>query len=271
MAKHYDVSLYKSENMQRKYYVSLCKWMMIAFIINIIAACNTNNFSEPQPAAGKNLYEFPSMFIGKWADKNYNVVETDGRHITFIDILDIKVPLDSASFIVDNLRNKTTGAISKEVRLINYDTSGKATDTSLQYVIRDPYIYKVGADKLLQTGYKYRQLKDTIIIYKNERQGIDLGNNAFLRKVTDSLFVLNISNRILIKDNYFWQVLLVQKTAHDEINFYVPSDKMKCVKCMFYEYNDNLFYDCKWKPSDVVRLMKDGFFEKTSTLKRSSK
>jgi hypothetical protein len=252
----------------KKNAINLLKIITTVWVVAIIAACNTNNFSEPQPANSTNLFEFPAMFHGKWADKDYNVVETDGKHITFVDILDIRVPLDSTVYVQDKVINKTTGAVSKHISTISYDTAGKPSDTTLEYVIREPFIYKVGSDNLLQTGYRFKQSKDTLVIFKNERQGIDLGNNAFLRKVTDSLYALNLSNRILIRDNYFWQVLLVQKTARDEINFYVPSDRMNSLSCMFYQYGDNLFYDCKWSGEEILRLIKDGYFEKTSTLTR---
>ena len=96
-----------------------------------------------------------------------------------------------------------------------------------------------------------------------------MGNNTFLRKVSDSIYVLNISNRILIRDNYFWQVAVIEKTDRDEINYYIPSDKIVTLPCMFYSHSDNFFYDCKWQPADIRKLMKDGYFEKTNVLKRT--
>jgi hypothetical protein len=247
----------------------LFNFLALAAII-IAGACNTNNFSEPQPASAKNIYEFPEMFRGYWSDRDFDMVFTDANHITFIDISQQKVPLDSSSFISIGVDSNSKGpAKFRQVNKVNYDTLGLPADTMITYIIREPLIYKMGSDHLLQTGYKYKQLKDTIVIFKNERQGIDIGNNAFLRKVSDSLYVLNISNRILIRDNYFWQVALIEKTPNDEINYYIPSDKIGTLPCMFYRYTDNFFYDCKWLPADIKKLMKEGYFEKTNVLKRT--
>jgi hypothetical protein len=246
----------------------LFNFLALAVII-IAGACNTNNFSEPQPASAKNIYEFPEMFRGYWSDRDFDMVFTDASHITFIDISQQKVALDSSSFISKGPSTFSGTVNYRQVNKISYDSLGLPADTIITYVIREPLIYKMGSDNLLQTGYKYKQIKDTIVIFKNERQGIDIGNNAFLRRVTDSLYVLNISNRILIRDNYFWQVALIEKTPNDEINYYIPSDKIGSLPCMFYSYTDNFFYDCKWGPEDIKRLMKEGYFEKTNVLKRT--
>ena len=139
------------------------------FAILILGACNTNNFSEPQPVKGNNIYQFPGMFHGYWSDKDFDLVFTDSSHITFIDISQQKISLDSSSYITSGLDPDHQKTKYRQVNKVNYDSLGLPSDTSITYIIREPLIYKMGMDNLLQTGYYYKESKDSIIIYKNER------------------------------------------------------------------------------------------------------
>lgn len=243
--------------------------LAMALVILLAEACSTNNFSEPQPVAQQNIYSIPKMFRGYWTDKDFELLFVDSSSVRFIDIAEERIPLDSAHLLADKADVSNPAVKYRQINKVSYDTLGVAYDTSIAYIIRDPYIYKLTVDDLLETGYKYRQTKDAVIVYKNEKQGIDIGNNAFLRRVSDSLYVFNISNRILIRNNYWWQVTLVEKTAAGEINFYVLSDKIKTISTMFYSYTDYYYYDSNWSAEDLKRLMKEGYFEKTNTFKRT--
>jgi hypothetical protein len=251
-----------------KIFIQQTQQLLLYTITIAFSSCSTNNFSEPQPVAQKNIYSIPKIFRGNWTDKDFARLFVDSSSVSFIDIAEEKITLDS-NFILVNKTNISNPAIRyRQINKVSYDTLGLPYDTSIAYIIRHPLIYKITNEDLLETGYKYKQVKDTVIIYRNEKQGIDMGNNAFLRKVTSNMYVFNISNRILIRNNYWWQITLAEKTPNDEINFYVLSDKIKTINPMFYSYTDYYYYDAQWKPADILRLMKEGYFEKTNTFKR---
>ena len=244
------------------------RWLLLSCIVIISGACSTNNFSEPQPIKEENIYQLPEMFRGYWSDREFDLIFADDEHIQFIDIEEQKVLLDSSLIITEKANAFNPNVTYRQINKVSYDSAGVAYDTSIAYIIRDPFIYKITPDDQLQVGYKYKLDKDTLRIFKKEIQGIDLGNNAFLRRVSDSLYVLNISNKILIRDNFWWQVTVVEKTAKDEINYYIPSDKMPSLNCMFYKYTDNFYYDCKWDAAGIKQMIREGYFEKTNVLKR---
>ena len=65
------------------------------------------------------------MFRGYWSDRDFDMVFTDASHITFIDISQQKVPLDTASFI-SNAVGASPGEKGRfrQVNKVNYDSLG---------------------------------------------------------------------------------------------------------------------------------------------------
>jgi len=162
----------------------------------------------------------------------------------------------------------------KVMQTISYDSLKHPVDTTDNYIVYRHKIYEKTQDRLLEKGYSYYSNGDTIVVLKKDTLTIDLGQNAFLRKLGDSLYVLNIKKGILSDemDPAWWRVMLLQKTADDKIVQWEPFSKTGQLGCMFYERpsKSNYFYfDCQWSAAELLRLKAEGYFTKGATLMRT--
>jgi hypothetical protein len=87
--------------------------------------------------------------------------------------------------------------------------------------------------------------------------------------------MLNILNRALgntsAELNDWWQLVLLEKNDQRSFNVWENSSKLEKLPCMFYP-RDSLvglhYYNCAWTTIELLRLIKEGYFELNTTMYR---
>ncbi|MBL7707507.1 MAG: hypothetical protein JNJ86_00475 [Chitinophagaceae bacterium] len=159
------------------------------------------------------------------------------------------------------------------VRSIRYDSLQKRTDTVYNYMLHDNFIYEVGDKGLLEKGYPYLTAGDTILFTKRDTLCIDMGQNAFLRKLNKQFYVLNIRSRILGEEissfNNWWRIFVLEKREDGSIQLWIPASKAAKLPCMFYSVDaESYYFDCSWTTDEMVRLLNEGYFVVTDKLSK---
>jgi hypothetical protein len=244
--------------------------LFVLFSVTILfCSCDIHNFSMPQPIDKENIYEFPEEFQGRWInagmDESFFVSKKYGLLISH-DTTEIS----TESLSKRNLKGEyLEPTLYNSFRTIYYDSEKRPFDTVDNYVLRGQYIY----EKFSGLGRRYRYIihHDTITIFKNDTTCIDLGRNAFLRQINKNLYSLNICNRILGRDaneyENWWTVILLENQANKCIRSWEMTSKMENMSCMFYAETDreiSYYFDCQWTAADMLRLVKEGYFEPSS-------
>lgn len=158
-------------------------------------------------------------------------------------------------------------------KTIFYDTLKRPADTTDNYLIYGNMIYQKDNERFLETGYPFYMDHDTIVVSRKDTITIDLGQNAFLRKLTGNLYALNF-RKVLIgdeNDQSWWMLILLEKTPAGTIIRWECSSKTGMLDCMFYDRaskSDHFYFDCSWTTAELLRLKKEGYFKKTAELKR---
>lgn len=245
----------------------------------LFSSCNAYNFSQPQPVDKINIYEFPKEFIGQWFAKNEP--ESDCYIITSKNVLLI---MHDTERIVNGAWPQLTDSgdylyppdQSRGFKTINYDSLKKPVDTIDHFLVRGQYIYERDPERFLGKGYPYGIKNDTIIIIKNDTTCIDLGKNAFLRQLSKNFYVLNIRKTILDYDEFndWWQIMILEKKEDQTVNIGECTDKAGELSCMFYDRSsksDIFYFDCQWTTADMLRLVKEGYFEVSSNNYKGAK
>jgi len=281
----------------------------------LFISCDFYNFSEPQPYDKEKLYRFPDELQGKWKGKDsaitygidftvpvngkggylFNTEYDRGNKMTLENTKEdtnFYCIYKNYMILVFSEKEKIiTGAWPKLIRKnefmyppkrfghqyeIKYDSLNKPVDTISKYIISGNRIYEKDEDRYLSRGYDFTRVKDTITILKKDSVYIDLGQNAFLRKLTDSIYVLNINNTILAlgEREDWWRLIILEIAGKDKFIEWECSGKTGELPCMFYDRPskyDQFYFDCRWSSSEMLRLMKDGYFEKTEFRERVAK
>lgn len=288
--------------------------LVIISIAFILGSCSSYNFSHPQPYDKENIYQFPDAFLGKWigeedtatydfdftvplnqksgdsyrdennaGNKSRTIDDNDSAfyiiysdYVLFVFYQKEKVlagewpKLDSKNKLV----YPPSGFRSKKE--IKYDSLNHPVDTINNYIINKDKIYEIDADHLLSKGYDFTRENDTLTITKKDSVFIELGQNAFLRKIADSLDAFNINNSVIARGEYenWWMLIILEMNADGKLSQWDCSSKTGELSCMFYDlhpskYSDIYYFDCQWSSNDLRRLMKEGYFEKTSLKKIS--
>jgi hypothetical protein len=157
------------------------------------------------------------------------------------------------------------------LRSIRYDSLEKRTDTVYNYMLHDNIIYEVGDKGLLEKGYPYITIGDTILFTKRDTLCIDIGQNAFLRKLNKQFYVLNIRSRILGEEissfNNWWRIFVLEKKEEGTLQVWVPASKSAELPCMFYSVDaESYYFDCSWTTEEMLRLLQKGYFSRTDKL-----
>lgn len=260
-----------------------------ALIVVLLSSCESFNFFQAQPYDRENVYEFPEQFLGRWGgsteedDANYSDMEyhkelffIDKRYISYIINKEVKVVkgywpklVNGNEFIYPSDGNTTYAGFYS----IIYDSLNKPVDTISNYLIHQNKIFGKSMDEFLEKGYQFTVTKDTIIIFKNDTLTIDLGQNAFLRKLSDSLYVFNIKNYLLgfEQDQQWWMVLLIEISENGKLVYWECNDKINGLPCKIfnrpskYEY---LYFDCHWSAPEIMLLKNEEYFIQSDHLKK---
>jgi hypothetical protein len=253
----------------------LFRWLILLLIFTCLQSCDTYNFSQPQPVNKVNLQEFPKDFRGNWiADNDDEYVQIGKRSVTMIQKVS-KAKIVTGAW--PRLNKEGTLVYppfyNSGLQTIRYDSLNRPIDTLNNFLLRPNAIYHINAEGLLDNGYSYRLDDDTINIAESDTVVIDLGRNAFLRKLRDGFYVLNISNALM--EGYFnsdksnwWQLVLLEQRNDDQIFIWYWTNKLIQQPAMFYTHEDTYYFDCRWTEDDLMQLIKEGNFQQGDQLRR---
>ncbi|HEX7457399.1 MAG TPA: hypothetical protein VF301_03105 [Ginsengibacter sp.] len=254
--------------------------LILGFIFPLLYSCGSYHYREPLPIDEKNIYEFPKEFLGHWIDKDDDDDDeyfVDKKYILFISNGKEKIAKGLWPKLDEKGNYLFPGGGYHEFSTIEYDSLKKPIDTINNFLLRGDYIYEYENKRYLNKGYPWYEQQDTIIVIKNDTFCIDLGQNAFLRKVNKNLYALNIRNRILgFNDEEFddwWHLTLLKIKRDQTVEIWEESSKLKGLSCMFQAGSplQNYYYsDCKWTKADIQKMFKDGYFEINNQLIRDT-
>lgn len=290
----------------KRAFIYRCFIIIPKSIIGLIflAGCNSYNFTEPQPVDKENIYEFPPAFRGIWIENNdttnsnnelgthysggpFN--QTSSRNLIasgqsndtdsswyVIDksfsmlIVHAKEKIAAGAWPkIDPEKTLTDAPFFNYFRRIEYDSLLNPLDTINNYVIRGNRIYEIYEERFLEKGYPFRYDGDTIVVFKNDTICVDLGQNAFLRKLNDNYYVLNIRNSILGEESSWWRLILLEMNDEPVIKLWECNSKTGELPSMFYcktIKKDIFYFDSQWSASDILKLVKEGYFTVSATL-----
>ena len=271
-------------------------------------SCNSYNFSEAQPVDKENIYEFPASFRGTWIENDQTVMLTPANGIDAQNYgggPSVTAPLskallqqatfnqtDSAWYFIEknyalvifHCKEKIAmGAWPKlddkgklffeptdhAFKKIEYDSLLNPIDTISNYVIRENKIYEISEEPFLEKGYPFFYENDTIVVLKYDTISVDLGQNAFLRKLNDSFYVLNIRNTILGEQSSWWRLIILQQHRDQSIGLWECDSKSGELPSMFFSRSikrDIFYFDSKWSAEEMLDLIEKGYFSISSTL-----
>ena len=155
------------------------------------------------------------------------------------------------------------------IKKIEYDSLQKPIDTIDNYLLRGNYIYEVDDEGMLGKGYSYLSSKDRITVFKYDTICIDLGQNAFLRKLDANFYVLNIRKTILGEESYWWRIMVLEKNNDQSFNIWECTSKSEKLPSMFYSRDSKItifYFDSKWTSAEMLRLINEGYFRISTDL-----
>ena len=278
---------------------------MLSMMTFFLFSCDNFYFTVPQPVDKDNIYEFPAEYRGYWISVgNSSGAGADlfpGAQYEGLRMRDVAfsnnttatywqndssdelflVEKKYALYIVASERMVLKGAWPRldgkggflypgdlaTQKKITYDTLRRPVDTVDNYIVSGEYIYEVQVDGFLSRSYPYRSNGDTMIVLTKDTICIDLGQNAFLRKLSDHLYALNMRTRILGTESDWWQVRLVQRTSDNHLKMWTCNSAVASLPSMFYhagtgkDHGDSYYLDSKWTSEQMLKLISEGYFE----------
>lgn len=293
----------KSRNNVFKIAGSFIGWI---FLVILFSSCSFYNFSQPQPYDQKNLYRFPDCFLGKWvetdtftSDIEFTVplnqnsgLQSSDKAFRFNQTTQSQDEGDYGFYYISKhyviLVLKEEEKLVKEAwpkyqpgkgysylpgrinsfQKIQYDSINKPVDTVDRYIIRGKLIFEKNENGYLDRGYPYKMINDTIVINKLDSIYIDLGQNAFLRKLNDSNYVFNFHQSSLLGNDggAWWNIIILQSKGKKQFYQWECNSSTANLSCMFYarpSRSNQFYFDCRWSTADMLTLMNKNYFDKT--------
>lgn len=269
-------------------------YYVLVLLCSLLASCSVYNFSNPQPDGLPDLTEFPSLLLGTWYQDSFTTsfemdipIQEQGGYLAPTDPeekTEYVIQKKYFSIISSNQTRVVKGAWPKTggnntyiypgestgnyefMQTINYDSLHRVLDTTDNYIILQKKIYNKTQEGFLGKGYHYFEDHDTLVIIRNDTLHVDLGRNAFLRKLSDSLYTLNILKYVLgsEEDQNWWMVILLELNTKGQLMQWEISGKSTALSCMIYQRNsknDYLYFDCNWTAAELLQMKKEGYWE----------
>lgn len=253
------------------HYTTLYILLFIPALSLLLGACDTYNFSHPQPVDKKDGYEFPATFQGNWVDDDSEWVQIGKNHIGML--ISEKETIVEGTWPQRDQQGQFVylAPAYKSVRSVIFDSLQVPVDTVDNYLVNGEHIYEVTEKGTLEQGYHYTKNEDTFTIEKKDTIIVDLGHNALLRDIGGGFWVLNVMNQVIGKSNRWWQLFILEKKNNETINLWYCSYQLTQLPVMFYEKNNNYYFNSKWTAAEMRKLIKQGAFEMCNQLHRQKR
>lgn len=209
------------------------KILFVTGILPFIFSCERVYISTPQPVDSKNIYSFPEKYRGVWAGEENTVMIIEKDIFRYIQKNDTKVPkheIDSSS-----------------------------------YILKDHHIYVIDKEEReLSKGFPYKIINDTVVFQEQEVYEIELGNNAFLKKVKKN-HILNTK-----QENQWWELILLNKDTNGNIivclldikdlNKFTNYEHIHSFKPEYDRYD---YIEANWTKKELLEMLDQGMFSDT--------
>jgi hypothetical protein len=255
----------------------LAEILALLFFCMTLSSCSNYYFSSPQPVDSENMYQFPKQFRGTYAtmDKDTEVVA--------IQIFEksIKLYLDQNMKIINGLyvnpgdtvgfqKADTSGVLGgwskhyavdkpfESMLSIKFDSLNHPVDTVRNYILKDNKIYEIRKDGL-GPGRPCSLRNDTI--YCESFILVELGPLAFLRKLSGSIYVLNLASFSAASEidysNFWWEFGILEMTEDGKLQMRQLKDEYKS-KTFYHPYQTSKYYfDIQWTKNEMLNLLEE--------------
>lgn len=233
---------------------------VLLIFMGLLSSCERYHFSTPLPVDERNIYEFPKSFRGTW------LVHEDTFEIGSNFLRNISWESDK---IYSGVLTRYQPASLKTVR---YDSAKHSMDTVINYFIRGKKIYRNSED--LAPGSFFKIKDDTIYLNTRNKMEVYLGPYAFLRRISEDAFILNMSEEGIWSEitgkGTWWQLALIEKTADREIFIRLIRDKgllestgayAELCKDSVTLRKSDYYFDSHFTRQELLRLIDKGLFE----------
>ena len=245
------------------------RWIAVLLImLCTFSSCTSYFYSRPQPVDGKDIRSFPKKYRHIWVDE-------DGTRLLITkDHLEISLP-DSQRVVRGYRINDRSGLQPDYLceHTLRFDSLENKYDTILNYIVRGSVLYEVDAEGELGKGRTFRMDHDTMFAERTDTISIDMGQNAFLRQIDKDRYVLNIRASITGQSSNWWTFFIFGMDKDGTLATYGHAEKTLRLPEMFYrppsgKYAGDYYFDAYWTKDDMARMIREGYFEKESNLKR---
>jgi len=197
----------------------------------LMQSCDQFYFASPQPVDEVNIERFPEAIRGLYIDQN-----------------------DSITFGADYFLS--VDYTNKKIPQAEVDTSGS-------YILKDQKIYLLDKDEeiRLKGGYPYTVKEDTFYFSERSIIEIALGKKAFLRKVADNGYMLNIK-----EEHEWWTLIFIEvKSDGAVVARYINEEDLEKIPGLkeVYVDNEDHYLEVKWTSAALNTLVQNGLFSDT--------
>ena len=232
----------------------------------VFCSCTIYHFENPLPADSQNIKAFPKSLQGIWFNEDgepkfkikKNSIELLGYNNMPKKIY--KGTIDSAS-----VRKNFFG-----LKHIQFDDVKNRLDTVLDFIVKDNKIYGY-IEGSLTFGIPFLQVNDTLVVQDLPREKLTqqfqfkLGEDYFLRKVSDTQYVMNMVEKNFFSKigqnsfDHWYQIFVFDKLPDGRLDFKSADNFPDSVK--IYKDDDNTFLNCQWNKKQVKQAIQNKYFE----------
>ena len=204
----------------------------------VLFSCTIYYFDEPQPVDSQNIYKMPAKLIGSWYIK-------DSTDLTREDY-------DSISI------GKTYYHLTTRERIVE-EVSKVESDSNIFKIYNKIYYTENG---VLNGGFDFSTLNDTMTIYTVENEIVELGKKAFLKKINYG-YILNTNHDKMID---WWSLKFIDTRDNEKIIIrYINDDdvgKFPTHLVLSEDYKN--YIKAKWSSNDIQSFIDKGGFSGTA-------
>lgn len=247
--------------------------LVIAFLLS---SCDRKNyhFTRPQPVDAANIYAFPKAFRGIWIEADdTTVVGKDYYKRTSIkkNVIVPGVWLDpTVTKVFETLDSVEKKKMIKRYanyhsfNKIQYDSLHNPIDTIPGYILKDNRIYEKHDDSQLEMGFPFVKKGDTIYFTSMRKDGLQLGRDIFLRRISESYYVLNIADEFPegLTDQW-WQIILLENTGKRIVVNFLKAEVEDYPGFIHKSGADDYYLDSQWTKQDMLKRIGAGDFSYT--------
>lgn len=152
---------------------------------------------------------------------------------------------------------------------VEYNAATDEVDTTYYYKTFGSLLFTVDPKiPFLVNHWLYTRIEDTLRVIRTDTLTLDLGRNAFFRKVKRHIFILNYHTTLKDDEGNWWHPILFRwdKKGIELLNM-LPENS-DSLNLHFYNYSDSYYYNLQWTAKQIDSLIRKGELKEDGYLKR---